>query len=151
LALTHRYEEAERVKEQADDQEESEAERLGEKERTAHSTRREKLLAAQKKDVQAFTDRAEAARQIMVTKRDQKIGGYLRRMNRINQELGNRLAVLEVDEADVCDQEPDIARAEFAYHEEMASPIRAFPHRVMAERTDRTGPARPPGLSPRHR
>jgi hypothetical protein len=150
LALTRRYEEAECLREQANDREDDEAAVATERQRTAHVARREKLLAAQDRDVQSFADRAETTRQIMVTQRDRKIAGYLRRMNTISRELGNRLAVLHADEADVCDQEPDEARAEFAYREEMALPVKTFRRGATADRIGRPPLPPRPGLTPRH-
>jgi hypothetical protein len=126
LALTGRYEEAVNAKEVADDREEAELDVGGEREQAEFLALRKKLLGKQERDMRVFAERANVARLSLITKRDRKIGGYIRRMNRINRELDDRLEVLGIDEAEVCDPEPDKERGDFAYETEMALPIPEF-------------------------
>jgi hypothetical protein len=74
---------------------------------------------------------------VLITKRDKKIAGYLRRMNGLSRGLADRLEVLQVDEAEVCDQESGCARGERAYQTEMASLVPEFLRRKAPNKAKR--------------
>jgi hypothetical protein len=126
LAITKRFGEAERARRDADVREEEELEKAQGNERAEYLKNRGKVLAAQEKSLNALAVKAEEMRKKLVTKRDKKVAGYLRRMNNLGQELGTMIGELGIEESEVCEGEPDQKRGERAYRAEMGSPVAEF-------------------------
>jgi hypothetical protein len=149
LVRTKRFADADRMRREADLQEEGETEVAAAKSRREYIQRRKRLIQEQDREMEALLTHSEATRQSFLTARDRKVAGYLRRMNWIDRELEYRLEDGGVDESEVCDPEPDPQRIGFAWKCER-SPFPSFP-RVGQTRTPRgkSAPkARRRGLSP---
>jgi hypothetical protein len=137
LVLTKRFAEAERVRGEADGQEDAEVATAMERTRQYHLFKRKRLVQEHEREMHALLTHTEGTRQTFVTTRDHKISGYLARMNAIDRDLGYRLQAIKARQDEICDPEPDQERVGHAVRAER-TPVEGFPRVEMPSSATRT-------------
>ncbi|OHT16788.1 hypothetical protein TRFO_41543 [Tritrichomonas foetus] len=126
LAYSNQLSFALQLKQRANLIEQQEAERQYLKQVKIIKERRARLVNSHKQKVKHFLDHVNSMRIVMIQSRNKAVGGYMKRLNFLDNQIEDISNDLNVDVSAVCHSSLDEERAEFVKQEELTSPIPHF-------------------------
>lgn len=123
LALNHQFLAAEKIKNKADLVEEEEAKNQFKIQQNDFLKRRDQLLSKQNEQLRVFITHAESTRFKMIQQRDALLSGYLKRMEKIDNEIKNMRDTGKLTENDISNIQIPEFREKRVTDEEYSYPI----------------------------
>jgi hypothetical protein len=127
LALTKQFVDAQKVKEIADQMEAGETERQIENMETDFERRRRKVIRRHQHEMSVFFAHVEDTRRRMVQQRDQLIGGYMGRLEKLNRKL-RQFGELEPEPCVSVERAAQVTDGEYSYPIPRIRPGSTFTH-----------------------